>query len=416
MKSCLRAHHNPRLARFAALVLALILVHPLATSAVAPAAHAQPASTSGSCAPGVEFLGFSEALNKTSFGGFDVAELSGLSYDRQRDVYYVIADRAGSVQSHIFTLDLPLARKALGVPSIRAVTVLRDESGVAFTGASFDGEGVALTRQGSLIVASEGGSAAGEQPEIRVFSRAGAQFGELAVPARFLVGTNNLSFESLALSPNGRSLFTATERALPAVGSSPADGQTADGRSRIRILRYEDRGPGGFRAAEQYYYLTDPDRAANDVGVVDLVALSETELLVLERGFVAGQGNTVRLYRVSLAGAQDVSAQPTLAAPGLTPLAKTLVFDLANCPPGGATIPPGATQPNALLDNFEGIALGPALPGGRRALVLISDDNAAANQVTRLVVVAIPTAPPNSLADLVHLLAECAADTHGAKP
>ena len=39
------------------------------------------------CAPDVHFLGFSEALNKTTFGGFDVAELSGLTYDPQADLY-----------------------------------------------------------------------------------------------------------------------------------------------------------------------------------------------------------------------------------------------------------------------------------------------------------------------------------------
>ena len=66
-------------------------------------------------------------------------------------------------------------------------------------------------------------------------------------------------------------------------------------------------------------------------------------------------------------------------------------FDLASCPDEGATIPPGAVQPNALLDNFEAMAFGPYLPGGRHALVLLSDDNLGANQTTHLVGVALPT-------------------------
>jgi hypothetical protein len=109
----------------------------------------------------------------------------------------------------------------------------------------------------------------------------------------------------------------------------------------------------------------------------------------LERGFVPGEGNTVRLFRTSIEGARDVSAEPTLAAPELEPLAKTLVFDLADCPGDGATLPAGAAQPNPLLDNFEGISLGPRLPDGRRVLLLVSDDNFGANQTTRLVAVAV---------------------------
>jgi hypothetical protein len=414
----MRRHFGVALGRLVVPLAVLATVVTLAPIAAMPVARAALAAGGlPTCAPGVEFLGFSDALDKTSFGGFEVAELSALTYDPRRNVYYAVGDRAGSVQTHFFTIELPLSAEAIGAPRVRAVTVLRDADGAPYTGVNFDGEGAAFTGQGALLVASEGGSAAGEQPEIRRFSLSGAHLGELTVPARFLIGTNNLSFESLALSPNGRSLFTASERSLPAVGSSPADGQTADLRNRIRILRYEDRGPGGLSPTEQYFYLTDPDRAPGDVGVADLVALSETDLLVLERGFVAGQGNRIRLYRVSVAGARDVSTEPSLAAPGLTPLAKTLVFNLASCPPSGATIPPGATQPNALLDNFEGIALGPELPGGRRALILLSDDNASDTQVTRLIGVAIPAEPPSSVADLAQRLADAVAAILGqARP
>ena len=90
----------------------------------------------------------------------------------------------------------------------------------------------------------------------------------------------------------------------------------------------------------------------------------------------------------------DVAEAPTLAAPELVPLVKTPVFDLAGCPPDGATTLPGATQPNALLDNVEGMALGPALPDGWRALLLISDDNVRATQVTRVIAVAVPEQGP----------------------
>ena len=145
---------------------------------------------------------------------------------------------------------------------------------------------------------------------LRQFSGAGTHLSELPIPPRFLVGTNNFSLESLALSPAGQSLFTANERPLPAVEASPEDGQTADLRNRIRILRYEHRDDGGFVPAAQFYYATEPERAPGDVGVVDLIAVSETTLLVLERGFVDGQGNTVRLFRVSLEACRTLRRRP----------------------------------------------------------------------------------------------------------
>jgi hypothetical protein len=336
--------------------------------------------TCGSTA--VQFLGFSDALNKSTFGGFAVAELSAITYDRETSNYHAVADRAGPVATHVFTLDIPVGG-ALGGPSISSVTVLNAPSGVPFNGLSFDGEGIDLGRGGEFIVASEGGSAAGEQPEVRRFARDGTHLENLAVPAKFLIGTNNLSFESLSVSPNGHSLFTAVE------GPLAADGRTLDLRSRIRILRYEDRGTGGFQPAQEYYYLTEPGRTVGDLGVAEVLALSETEVLVLERGFVANQGNTIRIFHASLKHAQDVSGVASLATTGIAPVSKTLLVDLATCPDGGATIPPGATQANALMDNFEAMTLGPRLPGDRRALVLMSDDNGSAIQTTRIVALAV---------------------------
>jgi hypothetical protein len=95
---------------------------------------------------------------------------------------------------------------------------------------------------------------------------------------------------------------------------------------------------------------------------------------------------------VSLEGAEDVSAEPTLAAAGLTPLVKSLVFDLVNCPPSGANDPNNPDpHANPLLDNFEAMTLGPHLPGGRRALILMSDDNLSGVQTTRVVAIALQT-------------------------
>jgi hypothetical protein len=331
----------------------------------------------------VELIGFSEVLDKTTFGDFTVSELSGLVYDQRAGRFLAVADRSGPVLSHVFEIEIDVTDLAGNPPAVTDVAVLSDAAGVSYNGFNFDGEGIVMDRDGEgFYVSSESGSAAGQQPEIRRFTENGQEIESLEVPSRFLIGSNNVMFESLGISPNGKSLFTATERHLA------ADGTTADLRSRERILRYEHDGDG-FVPAEEYFYLTEPGRTPSDLGVVEVIAISEEQLLILERGFVASEGNTVKVFRVKLQGAEDVSGVSSLASTNVEPVEKELLFDLAACPDDGATVPPGAVKPNALLDNFEAMAFGPDLPGDRRSLVLVSDDNEGSNQTTRVVVLSI---------------------------
>jgi len=324
---------------------------------------------------GVEFVGFSDAFNKTTFAGNNVGGLSALDYDRQQQVFYSLVDNERDTPARLYTVSLPIERDQIGTPQVLTVTTLRNAAGQSFTGQTFDGEGLALTRRNEVLISSE------TEPSIRRFRLDGSLVAELPVPERFRVAptgqaTTNQTFESLALSTNGRTLFTAVE------GPLAPDAQTPDGHNRIRILEYTARRNNEFVPTAQYFYLSEPDQ-----GVVEIVAVSERKLLVLERGFVAGQGNTVRVFQINLADAPNIADEPSLATTSRSPIAKTLLVDLATCPPSGATTP--GTQANPLLDNFEGLALGPRLRGGRQSLILQSDDNFNPSQVTRLIVLAV---------------------------
>jgi hypothetical protein len=342
-------------------------------SGMTPGTPATPA-TGATCGGGVDLLGFSDALDGARFADTDVGGLSALAYDAASGGYRGVVDNEGETPARVYTLAIPLADAGLGTPAVTGITPLRDTAGIAFTGRTSDNEGLALLPSGELLVASE------TEPSIRRFGPDGALRGELPVPARFLVAprgeaTNNLTFESLALAPGGARLYTATE------GPLRADGFTGDLRGRLRIVRYGRTTEGDFAPDAQFFYLAEPAQ-----GVADLAALGDTDLLVLERGFIPGRGNTVRIFRVSPTGATDVSDREGLATAGVAPLAKTLLVDLAACPPGTARAP--AQQPTPLLDNFEGLALGPRLADGRQTLLLISDNNFGRDQVTRIVALA----------------------------
>ncbi len=333
--------------------------------AVPPAALALPRA----CSPDARLAAFSDELNKTTFAGAEVGGLSALALrspvglNRAR----ALTDNQGTTAARFFDLTL---RRGDGLhPAVTGVTTLTRSNGVPYTGADFDGEGLVSLPDGSLLASSE------TEPSIRHFSASGRELGTLPVPARFRVApdgeaTRNLTLEGLGLSPDGHDLFAAMEGPLTGDGSTPA------GRGRVRILHFKRAG-GTFALVGQVGYVADPGLGVSEVQVV-----GDGRLAVLERGFVAGVGNTVRVYQAFLDGASDVSSVASLADPSVAFARKRLVVDLADCPPGGATSP--GTQTNPLLDNVEGMALGRPRAGDRRSLLLLSDDNFGATQVTRV--------------------------------
>lgn len=256
--------------------------------------------------------------------------------------------------------------------------------------AKLDPEAIAVTSEGHMLISSEG--VGNEEPRvppgILEYSSDGRFIRQLEVRPRYapnargaiLTGVrDNGGFESLTLSPDGR-LFSAVELPLAQDGDATP---FAPG-SRTRLLEYVPAG-GTFRPAREFAYDIEPlDRPPFDVriavnGVVELLALDGADLLALERGYVESVDrsrsvNRIRLFRVSLAGATDISGIASLRSAGnVVPVRKTLLLDLNQAP--------GLSAAMGNLDNFEGMAWGPGR-GGRRHLVIVSDDNYSARQVT----------------------------------
>jgi hypothetical protein len=330
-------------------------------------ASATPVS-GGSCSPDARFLGFSDALDKTTFDGQPVAGLSALNVTG-RDSAVALVDNVATTPARVF--DLKISSKP--TVSVDGMTILRRPDGTPYTGADFDGEGLVVERGERTILATSE-----REPSIRRFRLSdGLQVGSLPVPARFQVApageaTTNATFESLAVSRDGRSLFAGMEGPL-----------APDGPDRNRIIRYAGWPGHDYKPVAQYAYKTDPG-----LSLVELAVVDRDELVSMERTFTPGVGNTIRVFTVSLRRAADVTARASLAdAPDKVFLQKKLLFDLVNCPPSGAVAK--QPQPNPLLDNVEALALGGYLPGGRRQLYLLSDDNNGATQITRFYSLAV---------------------------
>ena len=332
----------------------------------------------------LQFLGQQIFPTSTQFHGTTFGGLSSITYDERRHVFYVLSDDQANVRFYTLRIGVGLAGPAV---EILAVTTLRDAAGQPFATATVDPEGLTLTKDDTLIVTSEGFANRLIDPWIREFGLDGRQIGELPLPAAFLPnaeGTRgvrlNLGFESAAVAPNGRFLFTGTEGALAQDGP-PA---TVAAGSPARILRYNLQHGELDR---QYVYWTDPiaeppvpatQFAVN--GLVELLPLNNQFLLSMERSFSVGApdtGNTIKLYEVSLHGADDVNGFDSLATllGTIEPVEKTLLLNL-----DVLGIP---------LDNIEGMTFGPKLPDGRRSLVLVSDNNFSPAAFTQFLLFAV---------------------------
>ena len=222
-------------------------------------------------------------------------------------------------------------------------TILLQRGGTA--PAVLDPEGIAVTRDGHMLVSSEG---VGNQeprlpPALIEYGPDGRFVRQLPVRPRYVPNERgepttgvraNAGFEGLTLSPDYSKLFTAAE--LPLIQDGAAD---PFGPSRTRLLEYDAAGDSYKPSREFVYELAPlepvgyPHRFAIN-GVVELLALDDREMLVMERGFVESTDRTqtinrIRIFRISTAGATDVSGYDSLRdASGATPVTKTLVLDV----------------------------------------------------------------------------------------
>ncbi len=349
----------------------------------------------------IEFLGEVQFPTGLTFADTEIGGLSGLTYDAERGVYYALSDDR-SENAHFYTAQIDLTDGALEKSDItfEAVTTLLDKSGEPFSNGSLDPEGIALSSDGTLYVSSEGDTNQLVEPFIRELMLDGSFVRELPIPATYSPTAdgssgirNNLAFESLAITPDQRFLYTATENALFQDGP----GADLNQPSLSRILKY-DLTTGELVAS--FVYEVDAVSAALDPtdgfrtnGLVELLAVDNNgTLLALERGFSVGAGNTVKLFEVQTQGALDVLGVENLFRE--TPLEEDDEI-IASAP---FEIDPAVIKRELLdierdlgiaPDNLEALAFGPKLPNGRQSLIIVSDNNFSNTQVTQFLALGV---------------------------
>ncbi|MEU7217309.1 esterase-like activity of phytase family protein [Nocardia iowensis] len=359
--------------RWRTLVVASIAV----ALGVAPTASAEPGSA-------VRLLGEQVVPYNMDYQGTTVGGLSGIDFDSRTGDYVLISDdRSERDPARFYTARFPVGENGVGPVEFTGTHPLLTVDGSVYGPKSVDPEEIRVDPwTGDYYWTQEGErtDSALTDPSVRISRPDGIFAGELPIPDNERMRPDsgprqNMALEGATFAAGGSLYVTSMEG--PLLQDGPLATTMAGATARLTV-----RARSG-QLLTQYAYPMDPVFAESRPqpglgmnGIASILAadpLDPTKLLVLERSFVVGMGNKIRIYEADLGAATNVLDAPLGNA---RPVAKRLLVDLAD-----------VGLPH--IDNVEGMTWGPRLPSGERTLALVSDNNFADTQLTQFIALAV---------------------------
>jgi hypothetical protein len=343
----------------------------------------------------LRYVGETSIPSEVKFENTTIGGLSALVW--ANDSLYALSDDKGKIgEPRFYEFELKIQKNKI-ILNPKAVKFIRGLPKVGDKPTVLDPEGLVRLPDGDFLISSEGdnNSKPREMPRIFRINSEGLWEGDLPLSDKFLPETTgqqkkgtqgNLAFEGLSEFSQGKTVFTCTEAALTQ-DFIPAEEEKGDW---IRIIKYEDKKQKGYQPQAEYAYQVDSFRdiqKGKEVmrGVSEILSVSNTQLLVLERGVRLFSkniwGQTVGIYLADLSKATDVSSLNKLTEGKFLGVDKVKLIDFET--------DLLKERGDKKIQNFEGMAWGPRLEDGRRSLLLLVDNNFSKNELTELVVFAV---------------------------
>ncbi|MDF5720091.1 MAG: esterase-like activity of phytase family protein [Rhizonema sp. PD37] len=373
--------------------------------------------------------------NVNRLGGFG----SDFYYDRDRNVYYGLADRGpggGTIGYNTrvqkFSLNVDPDSGEISNFKLLKTILFKQPDGTNFNGfspeldpengnprvqgRSLDPEGFVVSPLGSFYVSDEYG------PSIYEFSSSGVFIRAFQIPDNLLPkdsqGNLNFStgpaltndpivsgrqanrgFEGLSISPNGKKLFAMLQDPLINEGRDDQGNPSGSYSRNLRLVEF-DTATGRSRA--QYVYQLESiadinSRVPNapfklssqgiNIGVSAMTALNNHELLVLERdnrGLGVGDPtslnppvSTKRIYKIDLRGATDISNISLTDTNDLPSDVQPVSKSTSPLIDIAATV---QASGQLVPEKTEGLAIGPQLADGSYAVIVGTDNDFSITQ------------------------------------
>lgn len=319
------------------------------------------------------------------FEGTTVGGLSGLDYDRGTGEWFLISDdRSEKQPARFYRAKIPVGERGVGPVELTGTSPLLRADGTPFPPLAVDPEEIRIDPvTGDLRWSTEGTRQDGlVDPAINTAGRDGTWRAPLPLAPNLAIRPDsgprdNEGIEAMTYAAGGALIVNAIEGSMVQDGPSP----TPEHGALSRITVQDRQG----EVVSQYAYPLDPvfarppggEFANNGITAILTDGPDNPDRgLVMERSFVTGVGNSIRIYEVDISGASDVKNVKSLRTGEVQPLRKRLLADLSEFDLD-------------TVDNVEGMAWGPRLPSGERSLLLVSDDNFSAEQTTQVIALAV---------------------------
>ena len=347
----------------------------------------QPLSISG-----LHFLGEYDIPHNQAFKGTTIGGLSGIDYDPATGQYYLISDDRSAVNpARFYTARVFLNAQGIDSVQFNDVITLLQPNGKPYPNAKTDPahtpdpEALRIdTKANQLIWSSEGERIVNkkdtvlEDPAVTIVDLKGKYVDSLSLPSllKMHITENgprqNGVFEGLTFADNYQTLYVNVEEPLY------EDGPRADLNDNnpwIRILKFDLESR---KNTAQYAYKLDPvahpptpSDAFKINGIPDILWIGNNRLLVIERSFSTGnEACTIKVFLADIRDASNIIDNPSLRInSNFTPISKKVLINMDSL--------------KIYIDNIEGVTFGPELPGGRKTLLFVSDNNFSSRQKTQ---------------------------------
>jgi len=322
---------------------------------------------------------FNKAFQNTIIGG-----LSGIDYDPQKKVYYIISDdRSERNPARFYEAEIVINQNKIDDVNFLHTKFLKNNVGNVYPDShndpynTPDPEAIRYNlRKNTFVWCSEGERSVRsnkivlEDPSITEINIDGNYTDTFILPSQLHMHATasgprqNEAFEGLAFANNYKTLFASVE--TPLYDDGPRAGLN-DSTGIVRILKFN---MASKQPIAQYGYPIDavehkpnPPGSFKINGISEILSFGENKLLVIERSFSTGWlACTIKIFLADLSQADNIENVLSLKTKkDVKMVSKKLLLNMDSL--------------GFYIDNIEGVTFGPNLPGGHRTLLFISDNN-----------------------------------------
>jgi hypothetical protein len=298
-----------------------------------------------------------------------IGGLSGLDYANNQ--YYFVVDDARNPR--VLLGDITISNYEIKSIGFKNIIFLNDTATNFYSENALDLESVFFDEQTNEInLVSEGAIRKNKLPSVFKIDENGAFLESFPLPKNLSdlkVIKHNAAFEGSSKSIDHKGFWTAFEAPLKDDGAEPTFTKTS---SPIRITYFDKKSK---KATKQYAYqlehITKPSKGdINLNGVTAILEYKKNHFFVIERTYQNGYGSYGNIIRIFEAAIDEKTTNileiDALKTTKFRPLKKRLIFNFEDVK---------ENLTSGIIDNIEGLTLGPKLPNGNQSLVLVADDN-----------------------------------------